>query len=524
MASAPEFPPLAPKRALGLERLANSQEWILAGVAIATWFFMRQIQPSHDVFWQFWVARQMLGGARLYADIWEVNPPLWFWSAMPVQWLATQCGVAWQEVLLPLLVLTSAVSAILVLRLVDLGKPLYNLILLVIIFWLSAVVPLADLGQREHYVLMFGLPYAALIARRVTGKSVAVPLALVIGVLASYGFALKHYFLLVPIALELWLWISLRRSWKPWRPEIIVLAGLAAAYAVCVFWLTPEFFTIALPMIEIAYHGYDATLFEVLFHPWVIFWALAILFLLTFHRNRKCSTKNDASAFFVSLIIMAACFFIAYFWQHKGPYYHGIPATGALTIAIFLCLIGFELIRVIPSALGIALMYLPLSTSIAIQDNSKQFVRLTDKLFSRVHAGESVFVAGTNPLFWPAIEKHKLVWPFRSSSLWTLPAIAQSERMGVKSPELQKMAAELNSAIREDLRCNPPTILLFPHSIPAGDGRHEFLTKDFLFRDPGLRQFIESNYSESEEPNSVHVYLRKRTVPRAANLNCRIVR
>ncbi len=102
------MPARGPKREFGIGRLAHYPMWILAGLAISTWYFMRHIQLTHDVVWQFWVARQMLGGTRLYSEIWEVNPPLWFWAAMPVQWLATQCEIAWQELLIPLLIGLSA--------------------------------------------------------------------------------------------------------------------------------------------------------------------------------------------------------------------------------------------------------------------------------------------------------------------------------------------------------------------------------------------------------------------------------
>src|SRR5215469_7696746 len=36
-----------------------------------------------DVSWQLWIAHQLNGGARLYHDIIEANPPLWFWMGMP---------------------------------------------------------------------------------------------------------------------------------------------------------------------------------------------------------------------------------------------------------------------------------------------------------------------------------------------------------------------------------------------------------------------------------------------------------
>ncbi len=37
-----------------------------------------------DVAWQLWIAHQVNHGGRLYRDMVEVNPPLWFWMALPV--------------------------------------------------------------------------------------------------------------------------------------------------------------------------------------------------------------------------------------------------------------------------------------------------------------------------------------------------------------------------------------------------------------------------------------------------------
>src|SRR5690349_22613134 len=41
-----------------------------------------------DVAWQLWIAGRIHAGAQLYRDIIEVNPPLWFWMALPVDALA----------------------------------------------------------------------------------------------------------------------------------------------------------------------------------------------------------------------------------------------------------------------------------------------------------------------------------------------------------------------------------------------------------------------------------------------------
>src|SRR3546814_6831302 len=49
--------------------------------------------------------------------------------------------------------------------------------------------------------------------------------ATLVGCLAAFGFALKHYFVLAPILLELWLLMGAKRNWRPFRPETVTLAA-----------------------------------------------------------------------------------------------------------------------------------------------------------------------------------------------------------------------------------------------------------------------------------------------------------
>src|SRR3569833_1085483 len=53
-----------------------------------------------DVAWQLWIAGRVHAGARLYTDIIEVNPPLWFWMALPLDRLAALLHVRVDEVLI----------------------------------------------------------------------------------------------------------------------------------------------------------------------------------------------------------------------------------------------------------------------------------------------------------------------------------------------------------------------------------------------------------------------------------------
>jgi hypothetical protein len=79
-------------------------------------------------------------------------------------------------------------------------------------------MPWMHVGQREQIVLIGTLPYAALIAARRQKRKIPPFLAILVGTGAALGFALKHYFLIVPALLELWLFASDRKSWRPLRP------------------------------------------------------------------------------------------------------------------------------------------------------------------------------------------------------------------------------------------------------------------------------------------------------------------
>jgi hypothetical protein len=76
----------------GPEALGATTALLVATLYLAT-------EPCPDVAWQLWIGHQLRHGARLYIDIIETNPPLWFWMAMPVDWLADRLGTGANTVL-----------------------------------------------------------------------------------------------------------------------------------------------------------------------------------------------------------------------------------------------------------------------------------------------------------------------------------------------------------------------------------------------------------------------------------------
>ncbi|WP_206245255.1 hypothetical protein [Novosphingobium terrae] len=217
---------------------------LLASIAIVTALTLRGMPLSHDVVWQFWIARQLLGGSQLYLDIWEVNPPLWFWTAMPIRLLAQALHVPPLQLLVMGVVALGALSAWLVGHLAGYATPSRLFVAMLMTFWLVVIGPLSDFAQREHLALICAVPYAALLARR-TWASAGEPskgCAVLVALMAAYGFALKHYFVAIPVLLELWLIVRMRREWRLLRPETTTLTLVALVYAIGAVMVTPAFF------------------------------------------------------------------------------------------------------------------------------------------------------------------------------------------------------------------------------------------------------------------------------------------
>ena len=68
-------------------------EWLamLIVAALAACHLLGTVDP--DVALHLWIAHQVNHGAQLYHNIVEVNPPLWFWMALPIHKAATLTGL-----------------------------------------------------------------------------------------------------------------------------------------------------------------------------------------------------------------------------------------------------------------------------------------------------------------------------------------------------------------------------------------------------------------------------------------------
>jgi hypothetical protein len=454
---------------------------------IAVIVAIRAVGPvDADVSWQLWVAHQLSGGVRLYADIVEPNPPLWYWMAIPVDALARLLGTPAAPLLVAVVGTWAALSLVATDRLLGPVGSARRTLLLAYAALILVAMPWLEFGQREHLALIGAVPYAALIAARRAGRPAGAALAILVGAGAAMGFALKHYFLLVPILLELWLLAGVGRKWRPWRPETIAVASVGCLYALALGLFASDYFSVTLPMLRLSYGATGAQRAVDLFQPAVLT-ALATLALLVAHPR---ALRSERSGFGAALVIAAAGFGASYFIQAKGWSYQAVPLSACAAIALAASLAGEVKPRFVALAAP-ALLVLPFWTgaqhAMRHSDRDRDVTRAVEGL----HAGDSVGFIGTDPSFgWPATLERGLSYPSRYSSFWMMRAIVDNDQIGHGDRRLAALGREIVRQTAQDFACDPPRRIIVARPTAAAAASGEFDILAFFLRDPEFADLI----------------------------------
>jgi hypothetical protein len=306
----------------------------LAFLPACFWLVMTLLPPmNHDVAAVLDFSRRWFAGDRLYVDLVDVNPPLIFMlNLVPAAIAAaTPLGVR-QALMLCLLVLAWALwRASVALRQGRAEGPVEAATL-------GAAIPAlllmsgTEFGQREAIMAMAAIPYALLAARRIEGPPVAPGLVIGVGATAALAFALKPYFLAVPLLVEAL--VLLRRG--PARalrdPLPWLMAAVWLAYLVVVVLAFPAYLGHVVPLTAPHYAEITGT------GPWRLLvteqMGTAIL-LLAVTVPLACFRRSGALA--QALAATATGAVLAAWMQHKGWSYHILPVT-ILGLAVALVL------------------------------------------------------------------------------------------------------------------------------------------------------------------------------------------
>ncbi|WP_226782788.1 hypothetical protein [Oceaniglobus trochenteri] len=282
---------------------------------------------SHDISWYLISTGWWLDGVGIYAEILELNPPLAFYlTAIPV-WVSRVAGidptVAFKGFVLVLAAVSLALSQRLLAREGGPTAAARPVVLAVAAVGLL-LLPIADFGQRDHLFAILFLPFLVmnLVSRPVSG-----PMRAGVAVWATFGVALKHYFLLLPLAILVCQMVAARGLRPVFRVEYLVMAGMLVLYVAASVVLHPAYFDSVVPLTLQVYGAFDAPfLFTVSRAGLPILLLLVALALLLVNRARPQSNRVA--------VLSGAAGIAVFLIQSKGWSYQRIPADLFVTMAV----------------------------------------------------------------------------------------------------------------------------------------------------------------------------------------------
>ena len=477
-------------RLLALGRdIARQRSDLLVALMLLGWTAWFWNGPLiNDVGWQMWIGRRMSEGALLYRDILEINPPLWFWIGEAL----VRAGDFIQVRPAALLVAGLGAGALLALALIrstGASAPDRMLLGLGLVSTLFLTAPFA-LGQREQWVVIATLPYVALQAARMEERRVSSGAVLAIALLAASGIALKHYFVALPLALELWLVVRRRTFSLRLEHGVLLLAG--AAYIAAILLLTPDYIHVMVPMIATAYGGFDLPLLTLIANPFIfaVCGALGLLLL-----GRPSSMTQAAG-------VAAVAFALAFIVQAKNFSYQAVPALGFAIVSTLLAASR-------PDGRRPALLLLIVGACAAVPAwaGFGRIDRSAAQATADLAAGSRIMVlSSSGTVAWPLVEERGFEWNSPHMMLWMLGPHWRDMTDGTQQRDRQLLAHKIRREVARELACLPPDRLLV-------DRRYDVLLPGMgvlgWFRaDPAFTVALKG-YARRPDHNIIEVWERK---------------
>src|SRR5262245_7665886 len=292
---------------------------------------------NHDEAYFIALAGRLLDAGSCGKDIVYMHPPhVWWISAVPA-WFARQTGLRLDIAATAFTVGMAGLSLAAVARLIasaGLVRAARN-VFLVLAALLLLFVPGYDFGQREHWMALLTLPYIVACGCRVSNSEISPAAGAVIGVAACLGFCIKPYFLLVPVALEIWMLARTRRPSLSVRPETIAMATAGIVYAALTLIYARSYLEVEIPTALLGYWSYNSPMQEVLRSALALLAPAAMLLGLGYlTRQQGAQVPLLTQAFAVA----GAASLVAALIQAKPWSYHFLSGI------IFFCLLAVALL------------------------------------------------------------------------------------------------------------------------------------------------------------------------------------
>ncbi|MBN8873920.1 MAG: hypothetical protein J0H67_13870 [Rhodospirillales bacterium] len=412
-------------------RLVAIASLLLLGLVLGLVLFTALRSPlKDDIAWLLYVARRWMMGRELYVDVVEVNPPLIVWiSAIPLK-LAAWLDVDTQYVAMPFFiaaVLGCAWWTASLLRAMG-GMFADRVPVFAVIGTVLLVVPAGDLGQREHLLVAAMLPYLVLFARSLDGAKPALRDAILSGVLAGIGCALKPRYAGVFVVLEV---LALTRGLRPWRAMPLAAGTTMTVYVGLVMLLCPAYLRRAVPLAVALYGATDVPFLRLLLDSARLIFGELVAIALCWVRWAKLRERT----LLLTLLVFAVTSTVICFLDGKDWFYHRLPATVVTILALLCWGVSILIYRPLQErrtrlpiiAAGIAMVVflvaafqrLEPEVVMAVEPDRSAVTRIED-LVRREHARTYIAFSEWIALGFPVVNNTGVTWASRFDSMWAL--------------------------------------------------------------------------------------------------------
>lgn len=419
---------------------------------------------NHDSSWYLISTLWWIEGIPIYQEILELNPPLAFYLTAPPVFFAKVAGINPVLGMKAYVYLIAAISLILGNRILSRdGRFQKNDIMVfnVVAAIGLVIIPLGTFAQREHLMVLFAWPYVVLSISQT--ETLTRREQVIIGLYSSLGFALKPYFLAIPLLITISRMLSERRLKIAVSAQNVTIFGFCVFYVFLSYVLHPSYFTDVIPKTILVYDAYKSSLSAVFDRAeWVTFYF--ILAFLTIYLCPQSPLKN------ASIILAAASVgaLSSYLVQSKGWAYQMLPYSAF--VWIFMCIVALTLYKQVKMRIAgvitaiIAVFLLPFPSTFAGAYKSPSSIQFAT-YFTCKNADRSyqVFSSNVYPSF-PLGNRANAVPAVRSPALWLFPGIVHRLAENPQQPErayLQDVLKEYTGTIIDDLERSNPDVMFF---------------------------------------------------------------
>ncbi len=306
-------------------------------VGLIYWVHVFVWAPNHDEAPFLIEAQRLLEGGLFYRDILETNPPLTVFIYLPVVWLANLTGISGWAVftgLISIVTLAASYSIDYQVARVLPNVPWWlrwQIILLVIV-----VLPGYHSGQREHLSICLALPaLSKWLVDDILGSEHQPKLTVIIyWVIASLGFLIKPFFLMVPAVFFVWRACQ-QRNWRALLCLEAITVALVSLIYIALVWLYFQDWIENMQVTWQAYFGFNQDIKVVMLHDFkrqIIIFALVstVLFFLPLTHAYK--------RLVIGFIFASGVWLLLAVLQSKGWAYQTLPANLLIALSLSLAL------------------------------------------------------------------------------------------------------------------------------------------------------------------------------------------